>query len=79
MSYEASIIINCESYSSRIKDFILIMNDIKWGIYNDNEYVSYLPKGDDGLFDWKADKSSVEQILVSVKYNVSIQLISEMI
>ena len=63
MSYEASIIINCESYSSRIKDFILIMNDIKWGIYNDNEYVSYLPKGDDGLFDWKADKSSVEQIL----------------
>lgn len=63
MSYKASIIINCESYSTRLKEFILLMDKIKWYIYNDNGYVSYLPKGDDGLFDWQADKSSVEQIL----------------
>ena len=41
MSYEASIIINCESYSSRIKDFILIMLDYYAEVlvdYTEQEY-----------------------------------------
>ncbi len=63
MSYEASIKINCEGFSTRIKDFVSIMDKLKWSVYNDRGYINYFPIGDDGSNGLKADKLSKEQIL----------------
>ena len=56
---EASMILNCSSYSENIADVIKAFQQIGWDIYNLQGKVEYLPIGDGDMFDWQCDKISM--------------------
>ena len=62
MCYEALITINCERYSKKITDFILLLDKLNWKIHNDKGSVEYLPVGDNDAFAWQSEKLSIKEV-----------------
>lgn len=55
---EASIILNCSSYSDNIVDILKLFQQIGWDIYNPQGKVEYLPVGDDDMYDLQCEEIS---------------------
>ena len=55
---EASITLNCSSYSDNIVDILKLFQQIGWDIYNPHGKVEYLPVGDDDMYDWQCEEIS---------------------
>lgn len=62
MARKAMITIDCERYSKKIIDIIMVLNNSGWTYYKDNKEVRYLPLGDDDDFCWKEDIFSDEEV-----------------
>ena len=63
MSYEASITLNCEDFSNKISDFILLLSKLNWESYNYNVFTEYLPVEDKDEFNWKTEQLSKDTLI----------------
>ena len=68
MGYEAIITINCEYYSNRIIDVIMLLSKLNWSFYNSDGLVEYIPIGDNDEYDWQREKISEADLKEIVDY-----------
>lgn len=71
MGYEAYIKVNCERYSERILDIIMLLKKIEWNIYNNDGLIEYLPIGDIDDFDWQCSNISENDLYDIINFKQS--------
>ena len=59
---EAMITLNCKKYSDNIIDILRLFRDIGWDVYNTHGLVEFLPKDDNGQYNWKSEKISESKL-----------------
>lgn len=67
---EASITLDCSNYSENIIDIIKIFQRIGWNTHNSQGEVTYLPIGDNDMYNWVKQKLSKDELYTIISHKI---------
>lgn len=70
---EATMILDCSSYSDNIIDILKKFKQIGWDIYSQQGETEFLPVGDDAMYEWQCEKISENKLYEIVSKKMALR------